>query len=258
MKKILLVAASILFAGGLYVNFAMEPSAEPADSMDEIEAPEETAGNEPEGQDEAPDDDGNEDAEDEEAAVDEPEPEAAFKQENLNEIYETVVQNNEPLIIDVLLPDYYSEDFIERLEDEFGTGTVEFNRLELNANTTELSELDVNENSDAVIIDALQIQDYNDEVLPEREQEALGVAYRNIYDSDKVVFLLGNANVHQHENLEGVLEEDEDYFTGNDYYYIDNQDVEASDYYNEDEDVMTPEVENEVTRNIYDFLISES
>lgn len=256
MKKILLVAASILFAGGLYVNFAMEPSVEPADPVDEIEVPEETAGDEPKEQEEAPDDDGDEAAEDGEVTVDEPEPEVAFNQENLNETYKTVVQNNEPLIIDVLLPDYYSEDFIERLEDEFGTGTIEFNRLELNANTTELSELDVNENSDAVIIDALQVQDYNDEVLHEREQEALGVAYRNIYDNDKVVFILGNANVHQHENLEGVLEEDEDYFTGNDYYYIDNQDVEASDYYNED--VMTPEVENEVTRNIYDFLISES
>ncbi|MCD2137489.1 hypothetical protein [Salinicoccus halitifaciens] len=258
MKKILLVVALILFAGGLYVNFMAGPSAEQSDSMDEAEPAEDIAGDDAEEQEEAPEDDSGsaEETEHEEAAAEESDPEVAFNQESLDELHEEAVENNEALIIDVLLPDYYSDDFTENLEDEFGTETIQFNRLTLDANTTELSEVGVNENSDAVIIDALQIRDYDDGV--ERDLEALSVAYRNVYDNDKVVFLLGNPNVDPSSDLESVLSEDEAYFAGNDYYYIDNQDVRVEDSYDEDEEVMAPAVENEVTRNIYDYLISES
>lgn len=260
MKKILLVVALILFAGGLYVNFMVGPSAEQVDSVDETEPAEDIAGDDAEEQGEAPEDDSGsaEETENEEAAAEEPEPKVAFNQESLDELHEEAAENNEALIIDVLLPDYYSDDFTENLEDEFGTETIQFNRLALDANTTELSEVGVNESSDAVIIDALQIRDYDDGMLTEREQEALSVAYMNIYDNDKIVFLLGNPNVDPDSDLEAVLSEDEAYFTENDYYYIDNQDVAADDYYEEDENVMAPEVENELIANIYDYLISES
>ena len=258
MKKVLLLVALILFAGGLYVNFMTGQSTEQADPTDGRETPEDIAGGDPEEQEGTPESDSGsaEDTENEETAADEPEPEVAFHQESLDESHDEAAENNEALIIDVLLPDYYSDDFTENLEDEFGTETIRFNRLELDANTTGLSEVAINENSDAVIIDALQIRDYDDGA--ERDLEALGVAYRNIYDNDKIVFLLGNPNVDPSSDLESVLLEDEAYFTGNDYYYIDNQDVRVENSYDEDDGVMAPAVENEVIRNIYDHLISES
>jgi hypothetical protein len=259
MKKVLLLVALILFAGGLYVNFMTGQATEQTDSMDGTETPEDISVEDPEVQEGTPGDDSGsaEDSENEEAAADESEAEVAFHQENLDELHDEAAENNEALIIDVLLPDYYSDDFTENLEDEFGTETIRFNRLELDTNTTGLSEVTVNENSDAVIIDALQIRDYDDGVA--RDLEALGVAYRNIYyDNDKIVFLLGNPNVDPSSDLESVLSGDEAYFTGNDYYYIDNQDVRVENSYDEDEDVMAPAVENEVIRNIYDHLISES
>lgn len=271
MKKVLLVVALILFAGGLYVNFAMEPSTGEPELMNETGTSDEVTENDADGQDEDLEDDaenseaGEEDVSDSDEAVEidnEPEAEIAFNQDNLNTVYEEAVQNNEALIFDLLLPEYYSEDFVENLEDAFDTGTIQFNRLDLDANSTNLSELAINENSDAVIIDALQIQDYDDAVLLEREVEALTSAYTNIYNNDKTVFLLGNADVYQDEdedeNLAEALVEDETYFTDNDYYYIDNQDVEVDgDYYDDEEDVMTAEVESEIIENIHDYLISE-
>ena len=270
MKKVLLIVALILFAGGLYVNFAMNSSTEQASLMSETDTSDETADNEDtddtsDAADEADDesenaDDGNEtaDTEDENSEPSEDESQISFNQENLNELYNRAVENNETLIVDILLPGYYTEDFMTNLEDRFDTDTIQFNRLDISSNTTTLNELSVNDNSDAVIIDALQIMDYNDEVLPERDVDALTTAYMNLYNSDKVVMLLGNANVHEHENLANVLDEDATALTENDYYYIDNQEVSVEDeYYDYDNDVMTGGVEDEVISNIHSFLISE-
>src|SRR5699024_8503836 len=151
-----------------------------------------------------------------------------------------------------------TEEFMTNMEAQFDTDTIQFNRVDLTNNTTTLNELSVNDNSDAVIIDALQILDYNDAVLPERDEDALRTSYMNLYDSDKVVMLLGNANVHEHVDLANDIAEDATYFTHNDYYYIDNHDVSVEgEYYDYDNDVMTSEVENEVIGNIHNFLISE-
>lgn len=272
MKKVLLIVALILFAGGLYVNFAMNPSTEQASLTNETDTSDETADNEDtdstsDAADEENDtaENANEDNEDETSESDDENPEPSddesqisFNQERLDELYNQAVENNETLIIDVLLPSYYTEDFMTNMEAQFDTDTIQFNRLDLTNNTTTLNELSINDNSDAVIIDALQIMDYNDEVLPERDEDALTTAYMNLYNSDKVVMLLGNANVHEHENLADVLDEDASYFSGNDYYYIDNQDVSVEgEFYDYDNDVMTSEVENEVISNIHSFLISE-
>lgn len=269
MKKVLLIVALILFAGGLYVNFAMSPSTEQASLTNETDTSDETADNpDTEATNDAEDDTAeneNEDNEEETAESDDEsselsddENQISFNQESLDELYNQAVENNETLIIDVLLPSYYTEDFMTNMEAQFDADAIQFNRLDLTNNTTTLNELSVNDNSDAVIIDALQIMDYNDEVLPERDEDALTTAYMNLYNSDKVVMLLGNANVHEHENLANVLDEDASYFTDNDYYYIDNQDVSVEDeYYDYDNDVMAGEVENEVISNIHSYLIDE-
>ncbi|CAM4273099.1 hypothetical protein [Lacicoccus alkaliphilus] len=251
MKKILLVVALILFTGGLYVNFAMQPSVEQAGSMEETETSAEFSANDEKGPDETSGDE--EETANDGAAESAPEAEIAFNQETLDDIHDEAVQNNEVMIIDVLLPEYYSDAFIGKMEETFETGTIQFNRLEIDGNTTDLSALEINGNSDAVIIDALQIRDYNDGVLPARDREALGVAYVNIYNTDRTVFLLGNPGLD--EDGDGILSEvlgaDETYFTANDYYYIDNQEIEA-------EGAMTPEAEDEIIENIYDYLISAS
>lgn len=269
MKKVLLIVALILFAGGLYVNFAMSPSTEQASLTNETDTSDETADNpDTEATNDAEDDtaeNANEDNEEETAESDDDsselsddENQISFNQESLDELYNQAVENNETLIIDVLLPSYYTEDFMTNMEAQFDADAIQFNRLDLTNNTTTLNELSVNDNSDAVIIDALQIMDYNDEVLPERDEDALTTAYMNLYNSDKVVMLLGNANVHEHENLANVLDEDASYFTDNDYYYIDNQNVSVEDeYYDYDNDVMAGEVENEVISNIHSYLIDE-
>ena len=269
MKKVLLIVALILFAGGLYVNFAMNPSTEQASLTNETDTSDETAVNEDTDATSDAADDENDTAEnaneDDTAESDEESSESSdeesqisFNQESLDELYNEAVENNETLIIDVLLPSYYTEDFMTNMEAQFDTDTIQFNRVDLTNNTTTLNELSVNDNSDAVIIDALQIMDYNDAVLPERDEDALTTAYMNLYNSDKVVMLLGNANVHEHVNLANVLDEDATYFTDNDYYYIDNQDVSVEgEYYDYDNDVVTSEVENEVISNVHSFLISE-
>ena len=122
-------------------------------------------------------------------------------------------------------------------------------------NTVNLSELTVSQNSDAVIMDALQIRDYNDEILPQRSVDNLTNAYMNIYNNDKTVYILGNPNAHQHENLSSVLAEEQETLTDNDYYYIDNQDVEIDgEYYDYDTGELTSEVETQIAQNIHGYM----
>src|SRR5699024_2388789 len=88
-----------------------------------------------------------------------------FNDEDLNARYQELKEQNEPLVVSVLLPSYYSNNFISSLEDAFNTDTISFKRIDIEGNTLNLGILPYFDNSDAVIISALQIQDYNDEVL---------------------------------------------------------------------------------------------
>src|SRR5699024_11122942 len=199
MKNVLIIILLIVFGAGLYVNFGMSQNIDQSDIVSET-SQEETEGNsgsETSGEDvNSSDEDGGGDL--------------AFSQEPLQERYTEAEEKNEPLIIDVLCPSYYTERFIETLAGQFGSDNIEFNRIDVDTNTGDLTELTVSENSDAVIMDALQIRDYNDEVLPERDTDNLTSAYMNIYNSGKVVYILGNPNAHEHEHLADVLAEDQD------------------------------------------------
>lgn len=250
MKKALIIALLIIFGIGIYMNFGMDQSAgdnesiagEPASKASDEPASEEGAGEEEAGPSKENNNDNSE-------AV-------SFNQEALNGIYEEAVAQNEPVIIDVVVPSYYTEDFISVLSQQFGTAHIEFNRIDLDAASSELETLTVNENSDGVIIDALQISDYNREMLPERDSGRLENAYMNLYDAGKVVYLLGNPNAHQHENLARVLEEDAEYFPENDYYYIDNRDISVEDeYYDYDSETLTAPVEARIAQNIHEYMV---
>ena len=244
MKNVLIIILLIVFGAGLYVNFGMSQNIDQSDIVSET-SQEETEGNsgsETSGEDvNSSDEDGGDDL--------------AFSQEPLQERYTQAVENNEPLIIDVLLPSYYTDGFIETLAGQFGSDNIEFNRIDVDTNTVDLTELTVSENSDAVIMDALQIRDYNDEVLPERDTDNLTSAYMNIYNSGKVVYILGNPNVHEHENLADVLAEDQAYLTENDYFYIDNQDAAPDgEFYDYDAGTLTEETESIIAENIYGYM----
>lgn len=162
MKKALVIILFLLFAAGIYFNF-MHTGPIFTDEAAEDTANDTEVAND--GQQES------DDTAQEESASEEPADntnDLAFNETAIQEKYDERVSNNEQLIVDVLLPAHYNGDFAERLNNQIGSDTVQFNQLELPANTTNINELTVNDNSDVVILDALQIADYDAEVLPER------------------------------------------------------------------------------------------
>lgn len=251
MKKVLIVILFLLFAAGIYFNFSSTGSLFTNESTEE--GAEEATSTDEEQQE--PEDTTSEDTAEE---VQEPNSKTdglVFNEQTIQEKYDERVNNNEPLIVDVLLPAHYSTDFTERLNQHIGSDTVQFNQLELPANTTDMNELTVNENSDVVILDALQIADYNDEVLPQRNLNNLTGAYMDLYNTNKIVIILGNPNVHEDENLMATLEEDVEHFSENDYFYIDNQDVLTESPYDYDAEQINPALEDEVISSISSYLL---
>ncbi|MCG1010860.1 hypothetical protein J4760_12590 [Salinicoccus sp. ID82-1] len=254
MKKVLIILLVIIFGAGIYINFGMDRTMDNSESI--ANGPAET--NEPATLETSGENTETSTEEVTEEASTEPSEESdtlTFNQESLEAAYAEAVVANEALIIDVVIPSYYSDSFIDSLSEQFGSDYIEFNRVDLASTTPELEAVSVNANSDAVIMDALQISDYNAEVLPERNLDRLTNAYMNLYDDGKVVYILGNPNVHQHENLAAVLEEESNDLTASDYYYIDNQDVSVEgDFYDYETDEMTPASEMQVVQNIYEFM----
>lgn len=249
MKKALVIILFLLFAAGIYFNFMH------TGSISTDESTEDTAGiteDDENGQQES------DSASQEDSSAEEPDDSTnglVFNETAIQEKYDERVSSNEQLIIDVLLPAHYSGDFAERLNQQFGSNTVQLNQIDLPANTTAMNELTVNENSDVVIIDALQIADYNDEVLPERNLRNLTNAYMDLYNTGKTVIILGNPNAHEHENLQAELENDAEYFLENDYFYIDNQDEITENPYDYDNEQINPALEDEMISNITNYLL---
>lgn len=247
MKKALVIILFLLFAAGIYFNF-MHTGPIFTDEAAEDTANDTEVAND--GQQES------DDTAQEESASEEPADntnDLAFNETAIQEKYDERVSNNEQLIVDVLLPAHYNGDFAERLNNQIGSDTVQFNQLELPANTTNINELTVNDNSDVVILDALQIADYDAEVLPERNLRNLTNAYMDLYNADKTVIILGNPNAHENENLAAELESDAVYFTENDYFYIDNQEVITENPY--DSETLNPALEDEMINSISNYLL---
>lgn len=247
MKKALVIILFLLFAAGIYFNF-MHTGPIFTDEAAEDTANDTEVAND--GQQES------DDTAQEESASEEPADntnDLAFNETAIQEKYDERVSNNEQLIVDVLLPAHYNGDFAERLNNQIGSDTVQFNQLELPANTTNINELTVNDNSDVVILDALQIADYDAEVLPERNLRNLTNAYMDLYNADKTVIILGNPNAHENENLAAALESDAVYFTENDYFYIDNQEVITENPY--DSETLNPALEDEMINSITNYLL---
>lgn len=249
MKKAIVILLFLLFTAGIYFNFMHTGSiftdevAENTDDDTEVT------------------DDKTEESDDtveKENTKEEPTDKAnslVFNESVIQEKYDKRVSNNEQLIVDVLLPSHYNGDFTERLNNQVDSETVQFNQIELPANTTNMNALTVNDNSDVVLLDALQIADYDNEVLPQRNIVNLTNGYMNLYNADKTVIILGNPNAHEDDNLASELEEDAAYFTENDYFYIDNQKVITENPY--DSDTLNPALEDEMINNITSYLLQQ-
>lgn len=247
MKKALVIILFLLFAAGIYFNFMH------TGPIFTDEAAEDTVNDTEVATDEQQESD---DTAQEESASEEPADNTnglAFNETVIQEKYDERVSNNEQLIVDVLLPAHYNGDFAERLNSQIASDTVQFKQIELPANTTNINELTVNDNSDVVILDALQIADYDAEVLPQRNLRNLTNAYMDLYNADKTVILLGNPNAHENANLAAELESDAVYFTENDYFYIDNQEVITENPY--DSETLNPALEDEMIGNITNYLL---
>lgn len=254
MKKVLIIILFLLFAVGIYFNFIHTGPVVTNDTAENSAEETESGSEETEEQNQDEEDTASEDTD----PVEEPADNSAglaFNDPSIQTRYDEHINNNEPLIIDILLPDHYSDDFTARLSEQFGSDTVQFNQIDFPANTVTMNEITVNENSDIVMIDALQISDYNDEVLPERNLSYLTEAYLNLYNENKTVMILGNPNVHEHENLAATLSGDAEFFSNNDYFYIDNQELITESPYDYDQDQINPELEDEMINNITNYLL---
>src|SRR5699024_714504 len=86
---------------------------------------------------------------------------------------------------------------------------IQFNRIDIDVNSVELSQLDVHENSDIVILSALQIQDYNNEVLPDHDLQNVLDMYMSLLEDEKIAVVLSEVNVYDHINLKNNIYDNE-------------------------------------------------
>lgn len=249
MKKIIIGILALIFLGLLVLNFGFETKSKLAvDTESPSEKKTEVSKDEHKDKNIEPDSEKEED-------VSQKEENYIFNDEDLNARYQELKEQNEPLVVSVLLPSYYSNDFISSLEDAFNTDTISFKRIDIEGNTTSLGTLPYFDNSDAVMISALQIQDYNDEVLPQHNLNKMLAYYMDFYNNGMTAIVLSEPNAHEHNNLENVLLEDQDYMSNNDYYFVSNVDVEADAMFNEDETTLSTQVEKQIISNIKKFLV---
>lgn len=247
MKKIIVGVLSLVFLSLLYFNFIYEGKSsiqnnEVAENNEETtEIPESSTSSET-----------KEDNEEQKEKTSEP---LVFNEDVIQERYDENYKNNEPLIVDVVLPSYYSDSFINELENVFNSNSIQFNRIDIDVNSMELSQLDVHENSDIVILSALQIQDYNSEVLPDHDLQNILDMYMSLLDDEKIAVVLNEVNVYDHINLENAIYDDQTYMNDYDYFYVDNSDVYLDVMYDDENNTLTKETETEVAKNIKQFFI---
>lgn len=247
MKKIIVGVLSLVFLSLLYFNFIYEGKSS-IQNNEVAENNEETT----ETSESSTSSETKEDNEEQKEKTSEP---LVFNEDVIQERYDENYKNNEPLIVDVVLPSYYSDSFINELENVFNSNSIQFNRIDIDVNSMELSQLDVHENSDIVILSALQIQDYNSEVLPDHDLQNVLDMYMSLLDDEKIAVVLSEVNVYDHINLENAIYDDQIYMNDYDYFYVDNSDVYLDDMYDDENNTLTKETETEIAKNIKQFFI---
>ncbi len=255
MKKLIIVLLSLVFLFLLYLNFLHEnkSNVDNNNNTSQVENSSNSDNQKDKNDHTNKEDDGKEEASTSENNVSS-EP-LIFNEDVIQEKYDANIQNNEPLTVDVVLPTYYSDAFMNDLKEAFNNTTIEFNRIDIDVNSGQLAQLNINDSADVVLLSALQIQDYNEEVLPSHDLPNVLRMYMSLLEANKTAVILSEPNAHAHVNLQNVLEDDQAFMRENDYFYVDNSRIELDDMYDYDQNVLTREAEKEVAKNIRDFFL---
>ena len=252
MKQLIFFILVAFFLVGLYFNFFFTPDtavfqandaaqsgSETSDDVDEDEVDDvEDEDEEVEVEDEAEDeieenelsedpvsalDDEEEDVDEEgeEDAVEDTAYDTAFSNEELNALYQEKVDNDETLNINLSVPAYYNaEELIDRLEEAFDDEHINFEYSNLEASSLNLTSIFVDEDVDVVMFNAMQVTDFDIQILHNRTLTNIQQVYQDLVNQDIIVYVIGDPDIYENDNLSQALEDDYEYFSDNDYNYI--------------------------------------
>ena len=251
MKQLIFFILVAFFLVGLYFNFFFTPGtavfqandaaqseSETSDDVDEDEVDDvEDEDEEVEVDDETEDEieenelsedpvsalDEEEDLDDEveEDAVEDTAYDTTFSNEALNALYQEKVDNDETLNINVSVPAYYNaEELIDRLEEAFDDEHINFEYSNLEASSLNLTSIFVDEDVDVVMFNAMQVTDFDIQILHNRTLTNIQQVYQDLVNQDIIVYVIGDPDIYENDNLSQALEDDYEYFSDNDYNYI--------------------------------------
>ena len=144
-----------------------------------------------------------------------------FQNEELNALYQEKVNNDETLNISLQVPPYYNaEALIERLNAAFDDEFINFESESLEASSLNLSSIFVDEQYDVVMFNAMQVTDFDIQILHNRTPGNIEQVYQDLVNQGFIVYLIGDPDIYDNENLAQALEDDYEYFTDNDFNYI--------------------------------------
>lgn len=144
-----------------------------------------------------------------------------FQNEALNALYQEKVNNDETLNISLQIPTYYNaEALIERLNEAFDDENINFESEILEASSLNLSSIFVDEQYDVVMFNAMQVTDFDIQILHNRTLGNIEQVYQDLVNQGFIVYLIGDPDIYDNENLAQALEDDYEYFTDNDFNYI--------------------------------------
>ena len=247
MKQLIFFILVAFFLVGLYFNFFFTPgtavfqandaaqseseTSEDVDDEDVIEDEvDEESDDVAEDEEDVPDenelsedstDEETEDVEEDAEEVEETSYDTTFSNEDLNALYQEKVDNDETLNINLSVPEYYNaEALIERLDETFDDSHINFEYTNLEASSLNLTSIIVDEEVDVVMFNAMQVTDFDIQILHNRTLTNIQQVYQDLVNQDVIVYIIGDPDIYENANLSQALEDDYEYFTDNDYNYI--------------------------------------
>lgn len=235
MKQLIFFILVAFLLVGLYFNFFFTPDTavkqtsidsdtETIEDVDEVDEPLEDEEDESESLDDEADpeeelsDEDSEDTDEEEESTDY---ETVFQNEELNDLYQERVDNGESLNISLQLPAYYNaEALLEKLNDTFDDENINFEYGNLEASSLNLSSIFVEDTADVVMYNAMQVTDFDIQILHNRTLGNIQQVYQDLVNQGLIVYIIGDPDIYDNANLEQTLDDDNDHFTDNDYNYI--------------------------------------
>lgn len=168
-------------------------------------------------------DESSEGTDEEEETEEETAPEytTEFQNEALNALYQEKVDNGDTLIISLHVPEYYNaEALISELDEMFDDENINFEYSNLQASSLNLSSIFVEDTVDVVMFNAMQVNDFDIQILHNRTLGNIEQVYQDLVNQGMIVYLIGDPDIYDNANLSQALEDDYEYFTDNDFNYI--------------------------------------